>query len=31
LSLDHMPNCLRPCFQESEPCYTSPYPSFKQP
>jgi hypothetical protein len=31
LSLDCMPNCLGPCFQESEPCYTSPYPSFKPP
>jgi hypothetical protein len=31
LSLDCMPNCLGPCFQESEPCYTSPYPLFKLP
>jgi hypothetical protein len=31
LSLDRMPNRLGPCFQESEPCYTSPYPSFKPP
>jgi hypothetical protein len=26
-----MPNLLGPCFQESEPCYTLPYPSFKLP
>jgi hypothetical protein len=31
LSLDRMPNRLGPCFQESEPCYTSPYPSLKPP
>jgi hypothetical protein len=31
LSLDRMPNRLGPCFQESEPCYTSPYPLFKPP
>jgi hypothetical protein len=31
LSLDRVPNCLGPCFQESEPCYTSPHPSFKPP
>jgi hypothetical protein len=29
LSLDCMPNCLGPCFQESEPCYMLPHPSFK--
>jgi hypothetical protein len=31
LSLDRMPYHLGPCFQESEPCYTSPYPLLKLP